>query len=142
MKWMIWPRQYGKSYQLRQWWVNDPANRVILCENVNAAKFCQEECVKLLEEKYPGNTHRENRLLVRNRVYSWRTWRNSRLTQDQLRCEVAIDGLEAILPHLFKGTISVATAAGSNELPDPEVANRADDFRQEMREKYGEAWNS
>lgn len=141
MKYMIWPRQYGKSYRLRQWWVEDPAHRVILVENTNMAKMARDECRKLLEEAFPDNTDRENRLLVRNRIYSYRTWRNSQRTSDEKKCDVAIDALEYILNDLFKGNVVLAAGTGSNEVPDPETANRADESRREMRELYNIDWD-
>ena len=70
MKFLIWPRQYGKSYRLMQWWTEDPAHRVILVENTNVAKQRQADLLPMLQEAYPENTHRENRLLLRNRIYA------------------------------------------------------------------------
>lgn len=136
---MIWPRQYGKSYQLRQWWVQDPANRVILTENTLYAQVCRDECRKLLAEEYPGNAERINRLLVNNRIFAWRTWLGPTLprTGDLRQCEVAIDGLEAILSVLFKGKVKIATGAGKNEVPDFQHANGVDEFHRQMREKLG-----
>lgn len=38
MKWKIWPRQYGKTYELSKWWLEDPEHRVILVESTVMAK--------------------------------------------------------------------------------------------------------
>lgn len=138
MKYMIWPRQYGKSYQLRQWWVEDPAHRVILVENTDLAKMTRDDCRVLLQEKFPDNTDRENRLLTRNRIYSYRTWLGPTLprTGDLRQCDVAVDGLEYILNNLFKGNVVWAAGVGRNEIPDPAHADRAEIFHREIREKF------
>lgn len=137
MKWKIWPRQYGKTYQLSGWWVNDPANRVLLCGNEKLAHMRRDEVLPLLREAYPGSTDRDLRTLTKNRIYSFRTWRNSTVPSDQLKCEVAIDDLEVVLGALFKGKVVYAAGAGQNDIPDPRIADMVDEFNKEVYEKYG-----
>lgn len=137
MKWMIWPRQYGKTYQLTQWWVDNPANRVLLCGNEKLAQMRRDEVLPLLRETYPKSTDRDLRMLTKNRIYSFRTWRNSAPTCDQLKCQVAIDDLEVVLDALFKGKVVYAAGAGSNDTPEPAIADMVDEFNREVYERYG-----
>lgn len=130
MKWKIWPRQYGKTHQLREWWLEDPANRVILCGSENLAQNSRHYLKPLLEERYPGNTAADNRRLLKFRVMSYKTWLNGTLaTRDVLRCQVAVDDLEFILPALFKADVVYAAGAGQNDIPDPVIANQVEEFK-------------
>lgn len=139
MKWMIWPRQYGKTYQLSQWWVDDPVNRVLLCGNEKLAQMRRYEVLPLLKEVYPGSLNSDLRALTRNRIYSFRTWLGPTLPRDGAvrKCEVAIDDLDVVLDTLFKGKVVYAAGVGQNDIPDPRVADMVEAFNREVCEKYG-----
>lgn len=143
MKWKIWPRQYGKTHQLREWWLEDPANRVILCGNRNLAINSHHYLEPMLAEAYPGNTHQENRRLLRTRIISYQTWLNgARYERELVKCQVAVDDLDYILPKLLKANISYGAGCGSNDIPDPQQANDVAEFHRRTQEKFGVDWDA
>lgn len=143
MKWKIWPRQYGKTHQLREWWLEDPANRVILCGNRNLALNSQRHLEPELERLFPGNTVRENRRLLRTRIISYQTWLNgARYERELMKDLIAVDDLETILPRLLKGNIAFGAGCGSNDIPDPQQANDVAEFHRRTQEKFGVDWDA
>lgn len=138
MKWKIWPRQYGKTFELTKWWLEDPEHRVILCESRDLAQLRHADLKYQLQDARPDNTYHQNRVLLVEHIISWRTWRNSTRTNAEKKMDVAIDGLEAILPHLFRGNIVYATGAGTNDIPDPTHEAYVAEIHRGWREKYGE----
>lgn len=135
MRWMVWPRQYGKTYQVTRWFAEDPRNRVILTENAALAAQRRRE----LEDSIPdGFTPQAWRKHLRMHVLSFRSW----LSQHDSRRkpfpgEIAVDGLEYILPYLLRGNVTVAAGAGVNDTPDPVAAQRARAFHEEMARLLG-----
>lgn len=137
VKWKIYPRQYGKTYELKKWWLEDPENRVILVESTVMAKERHYELKEALAEVRPDNTFHQNRVLLQTHIVSWRTWRNNARTSAEKKMEVAIDGLDYILPALFKGTnIVYAAGAGTNDIPDPTHEAYVAEFHRRWREQY------
>jgi len=143
MKWKIWPRQYGKTHQLREWWLEDPANRVILAGSEAIAANSRHNLEWKLGEMYPGNTVAENRRLLRTRIISYRTWLNGAYTDRYLKdCQVAVDDLDFILPKLLKAHVVYAAGAGSNDIPDPVHASDVAEFHKRTREEFGVDWDA
>jgi hypothetical protein len=143
MKWKVWPRQYGKTHQLREWWVEDPANRIILCGTELIAQNTRHHLMDLLADKFPGNTYEESRRLTKYRVMSYRTWLNGFCQdRDAKKCEVAVDDLDFILPKLLKAHVVYACGSGSNDVPDPVHASDIEEFHRQARDKYGVDWDA
>lgn len=134
MRWMIWPRQYGKTYTVQQWWLEDPGNRVILTENEELARLRRRDLADKLKSAYPGLFDTEIERLVKNRVMSYRSWPNLRGTT-LFRSQVAVDGAENILRSLLGGVcdVQVITGAGRNEEPDPDQVARVKPFHDRAR---------
>jgi hypothetical protein len=143
MKWKIWPRQYGKTHQLRDWWLEDPGNRIILCGSEVLAQNTRRHLIPLLEDQYPGNTDAENRRLAKWRVMSYRTWLNGFCQDRHARnCQVAVDDLDFILPKLLKAHVVYAAGVGTNDIPDPLQASDVDEFHRQTQEQFGVDWDS
>lgn len=134
MRWMIWPRQYGKSYQVGRWFSEDPANRVILTENEALARLRRQELQDDIPQGFTAATWRRH---LKERVVSFRTWHNSRRGADPFNGEIAVDGLEYMLPRIFGGNVTVATGAGVNDEPDRDRAQLADTYHEQMARKFG-----
>lgn len=142
MKWKIWPRQYGKTHQLRAWWLENPNNRVILCYNEVTAENSRHELAFLLAARWYENTPADNRDLLENRIMSYRTWLNgTRVIPSSFKGDVAIDDLDAILPQLFHANIVYGAGAGRNDTPVPAHAEDVEKHNAEMRLKFGTDWD-
>jgi hypothetical protein len=130
MRWMIWPRQYGKTYQTGLWWLEDPQNRVILTENEKLAQLRREELGGRLYELHPEIPAQS--LFMRQRIMSFRTWMAGVALGVAIRrgnFEVAVDGADTILAELLLGaSIQVITGVGRNDEPDPGIAAQVDAF--------------
>lgn len=140
MKWKIWPRQYGKTYQLQEWWLGDPAHRVILCGNRNLAQIRRHDLELRLPEVYPGTTKAEARSLTRNRIMSYRTWLGPTLPKkgDLRDCAVAVDDLDLVLPELLKAKVAYAAGMGTNDSPDFEIAHQVEVANAWVRSIFGD----
>lgn len=127
IRWLIWPRQYGKTYRIEEWWLEDPENRVILCPDMVSARYRVGVLVRRLADERP-DLH-VTRKYVEERVMSFRRWQhlNESLKPgtDYSGCEVAVDEAEVILATLLRADIKVIAGAGRNEEPDPVQAAKA-----------------
>lgn len=134
MRWMIWPRQYGKTYQVTKWIVEDLENRVILTSNESLARLRRRE----LEEEFaslnlPSLILAEYRKLLKTHIVSFRSWQKMRGVFPPT-IEIAIDGIDDIAEQLFGGNVQIITGAGHNEKPDKEQAGKAAAFHQKWAE--------
>lgn len=130
MRWMVWPRQYGKSYEIGKWWLEDPQNRVIVTANEEIARIRRRELEDKLLDFYSGLFAVEITKLLKRNIMSYRSWQNMRGVNGS-NIQVAIDDLDYILQSVFgTGGASVVLAAGSgiNDEPDPERKQMVDDF--------------
>jgi hypothetical protein len=123
MKWMIWHRQYGKTYQVCQWFLEDPRNRVIITSNENLARIRRRD----LESEQTGIFHAHWKRILKSHIVSFRSWQNMRGVFPPT-IEIAIDGIDDMVSYLFHGDVKIITGAGVNERPDPGRAAKADDF--------------
>lgn len=143
MKWKIWPRQYGKTHQLREWWLEDPEHRVILCESDAVAQYHGRVLVERLYELDMATPISEHRKLVHYRIMSYKTWLNgTRVHPHKAKFQVAVDGLDAILPDLIKANVVYAAGVGTNDVPDPAHASEVEHNNQRFREMYGVDWDA
>lgn len=131
IRWMLWGRQYGKTYQVIKWFLEDPYTRVIVTSNAVMAGNLRRQ----LQGKYPHGKFRLttdaeawDELLEKN-VVAW-----SDATQHKLKerhVEVAVDNLDMILHTMCGGNeVRMVTATGVNESPvglcvDPQMARYA-----------------
>jgi hypothetical protein len=129
IRWLVWPRQYGKTYQVSQWWLDDPAGRVILTETASLADMRKHELLPLLRERRQDLDLIECRRLLREHVMHVRGWvagnGHALLRAERRRLKIAVDGAENVLAALLGADIAVITGAGRNEEPDPGLAARA-----------------
>lgn len=140
MRWKIWPRQYGKTHQLREWWLEDPEHRVILCGSEVIAENNRHYLRPLLEERYYENTTSHNRRLVRNNIVSYRTWLGYTDRGYSARTgavQLAVDDLDYTLSELFHAHVVYAAGTGSNDIPDPEHADMVARHHKRHRAQYG-----
>ncbi len=147
MKWKIWPRQYGKSHALLDWWAEDPGHRVILCENEELARIRRRDYESRYNQcgcpcGHPGGSWcdvcrwvhaRWHNLLARKRIVSYRTWINSFGGWGSADDQIAIDGLDNMLDELFRtagrGHVAVVAALGRNDEPNPEIKVQVEAFQ-------------
>jgi hypothetical protein len=131
IRWLIWPRQYGKSYEIESWWLEDPEHRVILCTDTVSASYR----ISVLTKRLQGRDHvpglRVTKGFMESRVMSWRTWVHKQdkpgyRSQDEW--EVAIDEVGPLLAELLKTDIRIIAGVGRVEEPDPERKAMVDDF--------------
>ncbi|HEX5962498.1 MAG TPA: hypothetical protein VFY42_02135 [Gemmatimonadales bacterium] len=126
IRWLVWPRQYGKTHRLREWWLEDPEGRVILTDNDKVADNSRQLLAEALRDRYPARPDYRLQVFLRSRVMSFRAWLNllERCPGDARReLLVAVDGAEHVLRELLKApNIGAITGAGRNEEPDSEVA--------------------
>lgn len=121
IRWMLWGRQYGKTYQVIKWFLEDPEHRVIVTSNAVLA----EDTRRQLQDKYP---HDPSRARTRAKAEAWRELLESsvlpynddtaRRLRDGRKVEVAVDNLELILYRMFGGNeVRLVTATGASERP-------------------------
>jgi hypothetical protein len=119
--WYIWPRQYGKTHEVRKWWVQDPANRIIVTATDLAASVIRRDLNQQLYQAYPAVTALEVNRLLKTRVLSWRQWENGNRGAGLHKCEVALDDCVKDILRGFVGpghTLAVISDAGQNQEPD------------------------
>jgi hypothetical protein len=130
MRWIIWPRQYGKTYRVKKWWLEDPANRAIVTMNEALARVRRSELADELMQAYPGYSLREVDRAVKAGVMSWRSWENRRLSRPPK--QVALDDCAKEILRRFVGPVHelvIISDAGRNEEPDPVIQAQVDAFR-------------
>jgi hypothetical protein len=98
MRWMIWGRQWGKSYQTVQWLKEDPDNRVIVTADESMADG--------LRRRYS---------LREDQVFGAGRWIHQH--RHLLRKTIAIDNAEQTLPALLNVRVGLVNASGVNEQP-------------------------
>lgn len=139
MRWMIWPRQYGKTYKLQEWWLEDPQNRVIVTGTEELARIRRRDLADKLGSAYPGLFAQEIDRLLKRHVVSYRSYTGMRGVFNT-DTKVALDDLDYILTSIFSvGGPTVVLAAGVGELiePDPVRAAKVAEFHKTMFDKYG-----
>lgn len=136
-KWMIWPRQYGKTYQIRKWWLEDPQNRAIVTLNEQSARNLRHDLKEELTRRSGGLFSAETDRVLRQRVMSWRSWDNCRGESWRSGCEVAVDEAGHVLASILLADVRVVAGTGNNEEPDPVQAHQVQEF---MRKTHTEDW--
>lgn len=121
MNYLIWPRQYGKTYKVCQWFLEDPGNRIIVTENEQLARIRRRD----LESEQTGIFHAHWKRILKSHIVSFRTWGNMRDVFPPT-IQVAIDGIDTIINQLVYGDVQIITGAGVNEKPDPAIARQAE----------------
>lgn len=140
MRWYIWPRQYGKTYRVMQWWLEDPTNRVVLMQNEDMARHHRRE----MRAKHPELSAWPDSML-KEHIMSYRSWQN-RLKKPGRResFEVALDDCvksilrEYVSPAGTDHDLKIISDAGVAEKPDSGIAAKAAEMHEEMRERYGD----
>lgn len=136
MRWMIWPRQYGKTTKIQEWWMEDPANRVIVTGNEELARIRRRDLLADFTSRLGGEYFsREFDKLLKKRVISYRSYQGMRGVfgpNDQ----IALDDLDYILSSIF-GNVVLAAGVGELIEPDPVHAAKVAAFHQTMFDKYG-----
>ena len=132
MRWIVWPRQYGKTYQIEQWWLENPQNRAIVTFNEQAARDIRLRLEAALRTVYHGPfTTVLSRLiadLVKERVMSWRSWESTRGESWRIKAEVAVDEAGAVLQSVLNANVTVIAGSGKNDEPDHERAAQVSAF--------------
>lgn len=144
MRWMLWGRQQGKTYQTIKWFMEDPEHRIIITADEQMADVVRRmimEQVPYEDRRMPEDARRWKKLLERQ-VVGAVTWlrKSKELTYtfahgEMKRPQVAIDNLELTLPALLNANVTVVTATGVNESP---IGLVVDPRRAEIQEW----WNS
>jgi hypothetical protein len=127
MRWMLWGRQYGKTYQTIQWFLEEPTKRVIVC----GTEAMAADIRRSLRQKIPhGPLVPETGLIMGAGEWSRlldKYIMNAASASGRLsgvRKQVAVDNLEFVLPQLLgNNKVELVTATGVNEMPPPFVVN-------------------
>lgn len=130
MRWMIWPRQYGKTYKLQEWWLEDPQNRVIVTGTEELARIRRRDLADKLGSVYPGLFAQEIDKLLKKRVVSYRSFQSMR-GAFSVSDKVALDDVDYILHSIFSvggPTVVLVAGVGTHENPDPVIAAQSDKF--------------
>jgi hypothetical protein len=122
MKWMIWQRQYGKTYEVCQWFLEDPRNRVIVTANERLARIRRRDLETEQTEVFRAHWIK----ILKSHIVSFRTWQNMREVFPST-IQVAIDGIDDMVNEIFHGDVQVITGVGKNELPNPAISYLADE---------------
>lgn len=139
MRWMIWPRQYGKTDRVKQWWLDNPCDRVIVTADEQLARHYRRDLMPQLAERYYED--RWTYSFLKTRVMSWRSWQTFRDSHyGQQFFQVALDDCVKAILRDFVGRehelVIISDCGRSEELP-AEIVSRADKFHAEMHAKYG-----
>jgi hypothetical protein len=122
MKYLIWKRQYGKTYEVCQWFLEDPRNRAIITANERLARIRRRD----LEWKQ-SEVFRDHWLkLLKTHIVSFRTWENMRSVHPPT-IQIAIDGIDDMVHELFHGDVRIITGVGTNSQPNVSIAAIADE---------------
>jgi len=70
MKWLIWPRQYGKTYEVCQWFLEDPVQRVIITSNEGLARLRR----RALDNEAPTAFYLQWQKILKTHIVSFRAW--------------------------------------------------------------------
>lgn len=128
IRWMLWGRQYGKTYQVIKWFMESPETRVIVTSNAVMADNLRRQLLGKLPygDDFLATGDDWEALLEKNVIKYGQ--------HDQLKgrkVEVAVDDLDMILHQVFGGNeVRMVTATGVNESPvglcvDPQMARYA-----------------
>lgn len=133
IRWMLWGRQYGKTYQVIKWFLEDPEHRVIVTSNAIMVDDLLRR-VTAVQSVAPWDADQDSPAA---RKY-WQDFLKKSIirytTADQLigrKVDVAVDNLDMILHTMFAGNeVRMVTATGVNESPvglcvDPQMARYA-----------------
>jgi len=125
IRWMLWGRQYGKTHQTLEWFLGDPAHRVVLAMNEIEAERLRRDLMyrSPMFGHYPFLPLEEWKKLLQKNIVSaskWATERDhTRYTEEDglFLPRVAIDNLDLILDKLLGAEVALVTATGVNESP-------------------------
>jgi hypothetical protein len=120
IRWLLWGRQYGKTYQTIKWFLEDPENRVIISADEQTADYTRRQIMRYIggpidDVEYVATTRR---MLKRSVVSVW-SWQRSDITgvRNGVRRKVAVDNLDLVLPALLGADVAMVTATGVSERP-------------------------
>jgi hypothetical protein len=119
---MIWPRQYGKTYEVEQWFLEDPRNRVIITANEQLARIRRRD----LETEQTEVFRAHWKQILKSHIISFRTWQNMRGVFPPT-IQVAIDGIDDMVSEIFHADVKIITGVGANETPNPAISYFADE---------------
>jgi hypothetical protein len=128
VRWIVWPRQYGKTYQIEQWWLENPQNRAIVTANEELARLIRTSLGRELARTGHGLFKDEIKRLLDRRVMSWRSWGNTRGEAWRMTAEVAVDEAGAVLQAMLSANVTVIAGSGKNDEPDHERAAQISAF--------------
>lgn len=121
VKWMIWHRQYGKTYEVEQWFLEDPRNRVIITANEQLARIRRRDLETKQTEVFRAHWVK----ILKSHIVSFRTWQNMRGVFPPT-IQMAIDGIDDMVGEIFRADVRVITGVGVNEKPNVAIATIAD----------------
>lgn len=135
MRWLLWGRQYGKTYQTIKWFLEDPESRVIIQANEEMAAFTRDRILRHhLPQDIDGEERQQLRELLKRQVVSVHAWQRGRGQHHgrSIKPTVAVDNLEHVLPALLGTEVGMVTATGVSEQP---VGLRADEYLARLQER-------
>lgn len=135
MRWLIWPRQYGKTERVLEWWIECPENRVIVTHNEETARHHRRRAQALATDRLDiQHTFGQD---LRNNILSWRSWENAQ--RGRTNMQVAFDDCVKTLLQKAAGLgneLAIISDSGRVEEPDSQHANQVEFRLRQNRYMY------
>ncbi len=134
MRWKIWGRQAGKSYDIMQWWLESPEKRFILCGSANLVRARQDDVWRAYDEQVRRGWNvllrPAAKKLIEDHILSVSQWKG--------KCgpgycanaswEFAVDDAELTISQLVGANVEIVAGCGVNDKPDPAQLAKLEEF--------------
>jgi hypothetical protein len=140
VKWKIWGRQQGKSYDIMQWWLEAPEKRFILCGSASLARVRQDDAKReyddLVQKGWWTLGRPEAMKLIRSRILSVSQWQ-ARPAPGYVNPDwkFAVDDADLTISQLVGGNVEIVGGCGQNDTPAPEQMAKLEAFYERYPEE-------
>lgn len=135
MRWLIWPRQYGKTERVIEWWLECPENRVIVTHDEETARHHRRRAEALATDRTDiPHTFSQD---LRNNIMSHRSWGSAQ--RGRTGKQVAFDDCVKVILSSVAGTgneLAIISDSGRVEEPDSQHANQVEFRLRQDRHLY------
>ena len=138
LRWLIWPRQHGKTFEVIKWWLEDPENRVIVTASEQLAQYKREE-IQSEADKYRPKFSQQ---FLKGHIVPYSTWASAQ--RGRAPAEVALDDCVKAILREFAGrqnTLAIISDAGTVESPGPAHLKRIK-RNLELMDQWGYDWRN
>lgn len=130
LRWLIWPRQHGKTFEVIKWWLEDPENRVIVTASESLAQYKRKEIHDRRKAFRPPTFSWQ---FLKDHIVPYSTWASA--PPGRAPVEVALDDCVKAILREFAGrqnTLAIISDAGTVESPDPAQLERIKPYLDQM----------